>query len=151
MRYSDLTANENFQDIAACIRSVYYSDERSHSVFPTAYNQLVEVTWPYHPDEWFDRFVDLQLVMAEKHQVTLSTANLDWLIEQLGTERPDAIVSLLLAYATAPEETLTPVEMAERTGAAESGWRNKAAAGLLPGARKKGKQWLIPARYAKAE
>lgn len=151
MLYSDILKNDNFQDIAACIRSVHYSDDKSYSLFPTALNQLVEVTWPYHPDEWLDRFVDLQMVMLEKHQVSLSTDNLDWLTGQLGTERPDAIVSLLLAYATAPEETLTPVEIAEMTGTAESGWRNKAAAGLLPGAMKKGKQWLIPKRYATTE
>lgn len=43
------------------------------------------------------------------------------------------------------ENYLTPDEIAERTGDAASGWRNKAAAGKIPGAIKKGKQWLIPA------
>ncbi len=40
---------------------------------------------------------------------------------------------------------LTPAEIAAATGTAESTWRNKAAAGEVPGAVKKGKQWLIPA------
>jgi hypothetical protein len=42
------------------------------------------------------------------------------------------------------ENYLTPDEIAERTGDAASGWRNKAAAGKIAGAIKKGKQWLIP-------
>lgn len=39
---------------------------------------------------------------------------------------------------------VTPGEAAVLTGTAESGWRNRAAAGKIPGAVKKGKQWLIP-------
>lgn len=147
MKYSDIIANPNLQNIAASIRGVHYSDEKSHSKFAFALNQLAEVTWPYHPDEWLDRFVDLQLVLAESHHVVLGTDALDWLTQQLETERPDAVVSLLLAYATAPDEYLTPAEIAEQTSTAESGWRNKAAAGELPGSIKKGKQWLIPKRY----
>lgn len=41
-------------------------------------------------------------------------------------------------------DVLTPAEVAELTSTAESGWRNKCAAGAFPGAFKKGKQWLIP-------
>lgn len=49
-------------------------------------------------------------------------------------------------YAPDPNEFewFTPAEVASLTGTAESGWRNKAAAGEIPGAIKKGKQWLIP-------
>ncbi|MCE7937761.1 MAG: DNA-binding protein [Chloroflexi bacterium CFX6] len=39
---------------------------------------------------------------------------------------------------------LTPAEAAALTGTSESGWRNKAASGSIPGAVKKGKQWLLP-------
>lgn len=39
---------------------------------------------------------------------------------------------------------VTPGEAAVLTGTAESGWRNRASAGKIPGAVKKGKQWLIP-------
>lgn len=39
---------------------------------------------------------------------------------------------------------LTPAEAALISGTAESGWRNRAAQGKIPGATKKGKQWLIP-------
>lgn len=39
---------------------------------------------------------------------------------------------------------LTPQEVAAATGTSDSQWRNKAAAGEIPGAIKKGKQWLLP-------
>lgn len=42
------------------------------------------------------------------------------------------------------KSVLTPAEAAELTNTHESGWRNRAAAGEIPGAFKKGKQWLIP-------
>ena len=51
---------------------------------------------------------------------------------------------LMLAWASATPDYLTPNEIADATGTAESGSRNKAAAGEIPGAVKKGKQWLIP-------
>jgi hypothetical protein len=41
-------------------------------------------------------------------------------------------------------EFLTPAEAAERSGLAEITWRKRAAGGKIPGAFKKGKQWLIP-------
>ena len=39
---------------------------------------------------------------------------------------------------------ITPAEAAALTNTAESTWRNRAAAGQVPGAVKKGKQWLLP-------
>ena len=43
-----------------------------------------------------------------------------------------------------PDSLLTPAEAAVLFGGAESSWRNRAASGEIPGAFKKGKQWLIP-------
>jgi excisionase family DNA binding protein len=45
---------------------------------------------------------------------------------------------------------LTPVEAAALTGTAESTWRRRAAAGLVPGAVIKGKQWLLPRQAVEA-
>jgi len=39
---------------------------------------------------------------------------------------------------------LSPDEAAALTSTSASSWRNRAAAGKIPGAFKKGKQWLIP-------
>lgn len=50
----------------------------------------------------------------------------------------------LLLKDSSTESWLTPQEVAEATGTSDSQWRNKAAAGDIPGAIKKGKQWLLP-------
>ena len=39
---------------------------------------------------------------------------------------------------------MTPAEVAAETGTEESTWRRKLIAGQIPGAMKKGKQWLLP-------
>ncbi len=50
----------------------------------------------------------------------------------------------------AADNWMTPAEVAEAIGTSESNWRNKAAAGLIPGAVKKGKQWLLPRSVLRA-
>jgi len=62
-------------------------------------------------------------------------------VEQLGYT---ATAPAFCAIALIPRQYVTPNEAAAFTGTAESGWRNRAAAGDIPGAVKKGKQWLIP-------
>lgn len=148
MRYSDFLENKHFRSITNAIRSILYGEPSAE--FATARDMLIEVTWPYIAGDWRERFAALQTVMLEKHGTSINVDDVQWLLNQLNTlGRPDVFVSLLMAHATAPvEELLTPVEMAELTGTAESTWRNKASAGQLPGAIKKGKQWLIPQRYA---
>lgn len=147
MKYSDILANEHFQNMATAIRVIHFGDAQAD--FVAALNMLKDATYPYIEADWLARFVDLQLALAEKHDSTFTTGNIAWLTERLQDERPDAFVALFLAYATAPDEFLTPAEIAKQTGTAESGWRNKAAAGQLPGSIKKGKQWLIPKRHVK--
>lgn len=57
-----------------------------------------------------------------------------------------------LAYYTAFDATeLTPAQVAEITRTNESTWRNKAAAGDVPGAHKEGKQWLLPRAVLRAQ
>lgn len=70
-----------------------------------------------------------------------------------GYRRADEEVStldmLVAPIAVGGGEWLTPAEAAAITGTSASGWRNRAAAGKLPGAFKKGKQWLIPSASVK--
>jgi cytosine/adenosine deaminase-related metal-dependent hydrolase len=47
-------------------------------------------------------------------------------------------------------EFVTPREAARLTDVAESTWRARAASGDVPGALKKGKQWLLPAAEVQA-
>jgi hypothetical protein len=51
---------------------------------------------------------------------------------------------MMLAYACASERFVTPAQVAAQTNTSESLWRNRAAAGSIPGAIKAGKQWLLP-------
>ncbi len=62
-------------------------------------------------------------------------------VEQVGYT---ATAPAFVAVALIPRQYVTPNEAAAFTGTAESSWRNRAAAGEIPGAVKKGKQWLIP-------
>ena len=62
----------------------------------------------------------------------------------LATAGHIATAEAFVACALIPRQYATPSEAAAFTGTAESTWRNRAAAGEIPGAVKKGKQWLIP-------
>lgn len=105
----------------------------------------------YHPSVITNVIRDIHTVfdgiIAADPRLDLATpADFAWLEEQLSGERGTLTLSLLLVHAYTPsgDDWLTPVEAAELTKTAESGWRNKAAAGEIPGAVKKGKQWLLP-------
>jgi len=50
-----------------------------------------------------------------------------------------------------PFPWLSPAEVAQITGTAESTWRNRAAAGKIPDAVKVGKQWLLPRAVLRAQ
>lgn len=63
---------------------------------------------------------------------------LDVVVSDAARQYPVASIALAIV-----NDWLTPAEVAAATDTAESGWRNKAAAGEIPGAVKKGKQWLL--------
>jgi hypothetical protein len=62
----------------------------------------------------------------------------------------EAVREVTLVANTA-DNWMTPAEVAEATGTSDSQWRNKAAAGDIPGAVKKGKQWLLPRSVLRAQ
>lgn len=66
-----------------------------------------------------------------------------------GRENSEEIadMAVLIAGWAPVADYLTPAEAAQATGTSESHWRNKAAAGKVPGAIKKGKQWLLPRSF----
>jgi hypothetical protein len=70
-----------------------------------------------------------------------------------GHENSDEVADMAVTISGwAPiMDWLTPAEAAALTNTAESTWRNKAAAGQVPGAIKKGKQWLIPRAWLRAQ
>lgn len=62
----------------------------------------------------------------------------------MSKEELDSSISYGNAFRLTWADWLTCAEAAALSGTSESGWRNRCAAGLVPGATKKGKQWLIP-------
>jgi excisionase family DNA binding protein len=60
-------------------------------------------------------------------------------LDLLRAEQERTIEGLLSEYYW-----MTPAEVAAETGTEESTWRRKLIAGQIPGAMKKGKQWLLP-------
>lgn len=63
-----------------------------------------------------------------------------WIITQC-----ERVLTAVLSGAALSPEWYSPVGAATATGTSESSWRNRAAAGQIPGAFKVGKQWVIPA------
>lgn len=153
MNFTEIINHASFQNIAAVLRVPFRSKawQNSHDVpFWTLWNALVNLPGgPQHQD-FLGRWTELQVALAEADSdLVLAEADLTWLFAWLDHEpasEATAVVSMLYAYASAPDETMTPAELAAATGTAESTWRNKAAAGEIAGAIKRGKQWLIPER-----
>lgn len=154
MKYTDILNHPSFQNIAAVIRvpfrSAYWRQQHPDVPFWTLLDDLTKLPGgPTHPN-WLSRWTELQVALAEADSsLVLSTEDVSWLLawtEYKPADEAIAVVAMLYAYASAPDETLTPAEIAAATGTAESTWRNKAAAGEIAGAVKRGKQWLIPER-----
>jgi hypothetical protein len=89
---------------------------------------------------------------ADRH-LSYTTDDLDWLVHLMDQDPQEyrPVLKMLQAWFSAPDTLLTPAEVAEITVTAESTWRNKAARGEIPGAIKKGKQWLLPASVLRAQ
>jgi len=153
MKYSDILKSDHFNNLAAIIRVPFLSEHwrKEHDEVPfwSLLDELNEVkTEEYFATnraEFVNRFCAFLVTLtAADERLTYSEEDLVWFIEVMDSEHALSIISLLFAWFSAPDTMLTPTEVAAATGTAESGWRNKAAAGLIPGAVKKGKQWLLP-------
>lgn len=69
--------------------------------------------------------------------------SLAWAVDVISTHDTLSL-TLVWGLSTTPPHYITPAEAAMQTETAESSWRNKCASGVIEGAVKKGKQWLIP-------
>lgn len=153
MNYSDLLKQPNFQNVSAIIRraltSVHWKRQHREVPFWLLWNKLNAVTpldTKWNKTAVISAFTELLMALADADEsLRYSTDDMTWLVSVIDDQELNKVtISLLKAYATAPDEFLTPAEAAELTNTHESGWRNRAAAGEIPGAFKKGKQWLIP-------
>jgi len=100
--------------------------------------------------------VDMMTVLtgiaeADPRLALWSMDDLAWLTSALAGEYRSFVLTLLSFYARVPSsDYLTPVEAEEVTGVVAATWRKRAGHGLVPGAVKKGKQWLLPRAVALA-
>jgi hypothetical protein len=160
MRFSDVLENAHFQTLTAIVRvalrSPQWQREHREVSAPGHWKGIVDLgfgnTFEETKTEFVSRMVAfLAAITHADEDLAYTEDDLRWLVEMMDTPEANAVAGLFIAYAIAPDETVTPAEAAELTGTAESGWRNKAANGELPGAVKKGKQWLIPRRLVETE
>lgn len=155
MDYLSITQDDSFQRLAAFIRaakSTEWAQSHPECKFGFYYANFVRLARQYHPDlrrDLIEAYAGMTSSAIEADAQLMHYATTDvaaWFVSLLDGERQEVktTLALMLAVASCEDTMLTPVECAERTGTSESGWRNKAAAGDIPGARKAGKQWLIP-------
>lgn len=154
MLYAEIIENEHFIRLAGVIRPVIgpWGPQRFNrpGLMPL-YEELRTLTFVEPPtfDAGREKLVTLyaellHLIVEQEPKLRYTEDDLAWLVAAIDSPDAQVVLSLLLAVASCREEMVTPAEAAERTGMSESHWRNTAAAGGIPGAEKRGKQWLIP-------
>jgi hypothetical protein len=153
VKYSEILRNPHLNNLAAIIRVPFRSEQwRKHHVevpFWTLLNELNQVrtekAFASNRQEFVKRFCAFLVTLTQADpRLFYTDDDLQWFIEVMDSDHALVIISLLFAWFSAPDTMLTPAEAAEISDVAESTWRNKAAAGEIPGAFKKGKQWLLP-------
>lgn len=156
MKYSDILKNPHFNTLAAIIRvphlSQIWRDKHNEVPFWSLIDGLDDVKDLSDFAEFVNRFCELLVTLTTADsRLAYTEEDLAWFVEAMDSKHAHVIASLLLAWASAPDTMLTPAEIAEATGTSNSQWRNKAAAGQIPGAIKKGKQWLLPRSVLRAQ
>jgi hypothetical protein len=153
LNHTEILRNEHFNNLAAILRVSLTDHWRNeHPSVPVLKREddlaklVFAKNWPVDKAEVLDCLTGwlTGLVQADPELMWYTMEDLDWLLGVLDSDDAKTVLSLFMAWIRAETEYLTPAEIAERTGTAESGWRNKAAAQEIPGAVKKGKQWLLP-------
>lgn len=154
MQFLDVVKNEHFTNFTCLLRGPWESRawQNQHNIPVFArINQLSKLVFSdgqiSDRDKFVSEFLGLCTDVAKASGVQLTTDDLGWFAATLDGPAAQAIMGLLFACISAPDTMLTPAEVATISGTAESTWRNKAAAGEILGAVKKGKQWLLPASW----
>lgn len=151
MKYSDILKNPHFNNLAAIVRVPFLSHDwkKQHPQVPfwTLISNFDRATKSLNKVEIIEAFTSLFFALTTADErLSYSEDDLNWFVGVLDGDPSDALVTLSMfkAWFSAPTALVTPTEIAEQTGTNESTWRNQAADGEIPGAIKKGKQWLIP-------
>lgn len=151
--FSIILEDPHFNNLAAIIRVPFLSHswKKQHASVPFwALIQNLSSVTPgeagWNKEQVLAAFTDLLLeITTADTRLSYTPEDVKWFVETLDSDSHKAVISMLQAWYSAPGQLVTPAEIAEQTGSAESTWRNKAANGELPGSIKKGKQWLIQA------
>lgn len=155
MGYRNILKNEHFRRLAAVIRVPFRSQSwrRDHPDVPVwdLLRRIDHVTpidgWAWDRKAVIKAFTDfLTAVVSADDGLSYTTGDVRWLVETFDGS-PDVYrptILLLKGYYSAADDMVTTGEAARLSGEAESTWRNRAAAGQVPGAEKKGKTWLLP-------
>lgn len=147
--FSTIVKHPNFVRISAIIRTPFWSSywKRAHADVPF-WALLDNVKKPLqigNKEEVFGALSELLREIADAtERLRYSVEDIDWLVRTLDESHWQPTIWLLLAYGSAPDTLYVPSELAAVTEIAESTWRKYASNGTVPGAVKKGKQWLLP-------
>ncbi|MBA3530602.1 MAG: helix-turn-helix domain-containing protein [Ardenticatenales bacterium] len=150
MRFSYILHHPHFNNLAAILRWPFRSAEWKKRHGKVRFGSLFEalddaLAQPFNAQHWLWTLRTLLVEIGQADPwLAYREEDLVWLAAQMNEPHAASSAGMFMATFRAPDEMLTPAEIAAATGTAESGWRNKAAAGQIPGALKKGKQWLLP-------
>lgn len=154
VNFSDIMRNPHFSQFVAVLsvpyNSMYWRKQHPAVPFWLLSEELQKAVfckdlWSQYRQRAFNAFVSMLVALVEADiRLHYSIEDMDWLSETLYGPHGQVALSMLLACASSKQAYLTPVQTAKITNEAESTWRNRCADGEVIGARKAGKQWLIP-------
>lgn len=148
--FSDILHNPCFARLCVPIRVVFHSHEwkRAHPEVPIRHLlerwEKFSLNYDLYPHEYLPALINLLTAIGKATPRLMYQAKDLEGFQRLLEGRGAVVAHLFGAYASAADRLITPVQAAEVSGNAESAWRNRAAAGDIPGAWKAGKQWLLP-------
>lgn len=139
----------NFVRVSAIIRTPFWSSAWRHAhpdvPFWSLLDDVKKSLQIGDRDAMFGALSTLLREIADAtERLRYSEDDIDWLVRTMDEPNWSTTLWLLMAYASAPDTLYAPSELAAVTEIAESTWRKYAATGIVPGAVKKGKQWLLP-------
>lgn len=147
--FSSILRHPNFVRVSAIIRTPFWSSywKTAHADVPF-WTLLDNVKKPLQISDREETFGALSELLREiagaTERLRYSEEDITWLTLVFDEEHWTTTIWLLMAYSSAPDTLYAPSELALVTETAESTWRKYAATGAVPGAVKKGKQWLLP-------
>jgi len=160
MKFTEILHNEHFNRLAIICNVPFWGKkwQQDHPDVPfwslwKDFDRATPVDVEWDKGEVISRFTVLitSITSADPRLLFYTKEDLDWFFGVLDGKHFRVTISLWKAWVSAVHEFVTPGELAEATGTSESNWRNKAAKGEIAGARKVGKNWLIPLALLKSQ